>query len=173
MIRATLFCFFCFFMISLNGICQTKIYDFKIHGGIVNQISESSQSNQWGAFLGGGAVRYANLGRWDLDLSFIYLNKTSPDRIINTYEGMSLKGQTNFLFKILPIGENYLYLGPGIAIHQPLNNNGDYNGPSFGANGKIMAPIILSGVPFYFTYDFDYITLPGFWRNSVGVSFHL
>ncbi|MDO8965455.1 hypothetical protein [Algoriphagus sp.] len=158
-------------MISLKGICQSKNYDLKIHGGIVSQIQGSSQSNQLGAFLGGGAVRHAQLGRWDLDLSFIYLNKTTPDRRINTYEGISLKGQTNFLFKILPMGDSFLYLGPGIAIHQPLNSSGDYNGPSFGANGKVMAPLKLSGILFYLTYDLDYLTGPGFWRNSVGIAF--
>jgi hypothetical protein len=169
--RSTLFLVLCFGMISLKGICQSKNYDLKIHGGIVSQIQGSSQSNQLGAFLGGGAVRHAQLGRWDLDFSVIYLNKTTPDRRINTYEGISLKGQTNFLFKILPIGENYLYLGPGIAIHQPLKSSGDYNGPSFGVNGKLMVPVKLGGVPFYLTYDADYLTLMGFWRNSLGIAF--
>jgi hypothetical protein len=156
---------------SLNGICQTKNYDFKIVGGIVNQLPDNSQSNQYGGFLGGGAVRHAQLGRWDVDLSFIYLNKTSPERRINTYDGISLKGQTNFLFKILPIGDSFLYLGPGIAIHQPLKSSGDYNGPSFGVNGKLMVPVKLGEVPFYLTYDADYLTLMGFWRNSIGITF--
>jgi hypothetical protein len=60
-----------------------------------------------------------------------------------------------------------------VAIHQPLKSNGDYNGPSFGANGKIMAPLKISGVLLYLTYDLDYISLQGFWRNSVGISFRL
>jgi hypothetical protein len=156
---------------SLNGICQTKSFDFKIVGGIVNQDAGSSQTNQMGAFLGGGAVRHADLGRWDVDLSFIYLNKTSPERRINTYDGISLKGQTNFLFRVLPIGDSFLYLGPGIAIHQPLKNSADYNGPSFGANGRIMMPVKIGGVPFYLTYDADFLTGPGFWRNSIGIAF--
>jgi hypothetical protein len=158
----------------LYGLAQEPKFDFKLMGGYLSQINspKSKSPVQYGGFIGIGVFNESKLGGTNFEFYLNYLSKHTPkELIINNYEGFSLKGQANYLLKIFPIGESHLFLGPGVAIHQPLKSSGDYNGPSFGANGKIMAPVKLSGVLFYLTYDLDYLTGPGFWRNSVGISF--
>ncbi|MFM2250201.1 MAG: hypothetical protein RLZZ358_1128 [Bacteroidota bacterium] len=160
----------------LNGLAQEAKFEMKLMGGYLNQIKPPNNFStpfQNGGFLGIGLFNESKLGGANFEIHLNHLSKRPEGPIINYYEGFSLKGQANYLVKIFPIGESHLFLGPGVAIHQPLKSNGDYNGPSFGANGKIMAPLKISGVVFNLTYDLDYLTGPGFWRNSVGISFRL
>jgi hypothetical protein len=160
----------------LVGLAQESKFEMKLMGGYLNQIkppNNFSSPFQNGGFLGIGLFNESKLGGANFEIHFNHLSKRPEGPIINYYEGFSLKGQANYLVKIFPIGESHLFLGPGVAIHQPLKGNGDYNGPSFGANGKITAPVKISVVVFYLTYDVDYLTGPGFWRNSVGISFML
>ncbi len=157
-----------------EGFGQEKKFDFQVLGGYLSQINTPKFASpvQYGGFVGIGVFKESKIGRLNIDLNLNYLSKHSPKELrINNYEGFSLKGQANYLLKIFPIGESHLFLGPGVAIHQPLKSSANFNGPSFGANGKVMAPVKLSGVLFYLTYDLDYLTGPGFWRNSVGISF--
>ncbi|MDP2041797.1 MAG: hypothetical protein Q8S14_09825 [Algoriphagus sp.] len=162
------------FIFHLNGFAQENKFDFQLSGGYLSQINtpKSASSVQYGGFVGIGVFKESKIGRLNIDLDLNYLSKHSPKELrINNYEGFSHKGQANYLLKFFPIGESHLFLGPGVAIHQPLKSSANFNGPSFGANGKVMAPVKLSGVLFYLTYDLDYLTGPGFWRNSVGISF--
>jgi hypothetical protein len=168
-------CTICLFFIGFSAFGQKGKIDIQLLGGVVNQtnLPEYEKPNQFGGYLGVGISKGVNWGRLDATLNFIFLDRELPDPIFNTYKNLSLKGQANYLFKTFSIGEDYFYIGPGLAIHQPFDASGDYNGPSFGANGKVMAPVKISGFPFYITYDFDYITIQGFIRNSIGVSFWL
>lgn len=160
----------------LIGLAQQTKFDAKLMAGYLNQIKPPknfSTSFQNGGFLGIGLFNESKFGSVNFEIYLNHLSKRPEGPIINYYEGFSLKGQGNYLVKIFPIGESHLFLGPGVAIHQPLKSNGDYNGPSFGANGKIMVPVKFSGVVFYLNYDVDFLTGPGFWRNSAGISFSL
>ena len=160
----------------LFGLAQEAKFEMKLMGGYLNQIKPPNNfltPFQNGGFLGISSFNESKLGGVNFEIHFNHLSKRPEGSKINYYEGFSLKGQANYLVKIFPIGESHLFLGPGVAIHQPLKSNGDYNGPSFGANGKIMAPVKISGVLFYLTYDLDYISLQGLWRNSLGISFML
>lgn len=161
---------------NLYGLAQEAKFELRLMGGYLNQLEPPNNFStpfQNGGFLGISLFNESKLGGANFEIHLNHLSKRPEGSKINYYEGFSLKGQANYLVKIFPIGESHLFLGPGVAIHQPLKSNGDYNGPSFGANGKIMAPLKISGVLLYLTYDLDYISLQGFWRNSVGISFRL
>ncbi len=168
-------CAICLFFIGFSAFGQKGKIDIQLLGGVVNQtnLPEYGNPNQFGGYLGVGIYKDVNGGRLDAALNFIFLDRELPDPNINTYKNWSLKAQANYLFKAFSIGDDYFYIGPGVAIHQPFSGSGDYNGPSFGANAKAMAPVKISNFPFYITYDFDYITLQGYIRNSIGVSFWL
>lgn len=166
--------FICLFASIPKGFGQEKKFDFQVLGGYLSQINtpKSESPVQYGGFVGIGVFKESKIGRLNFDLDLNYLSEHSPkELIINNYQGFSLKGQTNYLIKTFPIGESFVYLGPGAAIHQSLNGNGDYNGPSFGANFKILFPVRISDFSFFLTYDFDYITSQGYIRNGIGISF--
>lgn len=168
--------FFSLFIFHHYGLAQEAKFEIKLMGGYLNQLEPPKNFSipfQKGGFFGIGLFNESKLGGSNFEIHLNYLSKRPEGQIINYYEPFSLKGQANYLVRIFPIGESHLFLGPGLAIHQPLNSIGDYNGPSFGANGKIMAPLIISGVVFYLTADVDYLTIPGFWRNSIGINFRL
>jgi hypothetical protein len=172
-IRVLIFLISVFASIS-GGYGQENKFDFQVKLGYLSQVNtpKSESPAQYGGFVGYGVFKDSNLGRMTFDLDLNYLSKHTPKELrINNYEGFSLKGQANYLLKIFPIGDSFLYFGPGIAIHQPLKSSGVNNGPSFGANGKIIVPATLGGVRFYFTYDLDFLTGPGFWRNGIGIAF--
>lgn len=166
--------FIVLFIFHLNGFSQEDKFDFQVLGGYLSQINtpKSESPVQYGGFVGIGVFKESKIGRLNFDLDLNYLSEHSPkELIINNYQGFSLKGQANYLIKTFPIGESFVYLGPGAAIHQSLNGNGDYNGPSFGANFKFLFPVRISDFSFFLTYDFDYITSQGYLRNGIGISF--
>ncbi len=158
----------------LKGFAQENKFEFQLSGGYLSQINtpKSASPVQRGGFMGIGVFKELKLGKLNFDLDLNYLSKESTkDLIINNYQRFSIKGQANYLVKTFVIGESFLYLGPGAAIHQPLNANGDYNGPSLGANFKVLFPIKISDFPFFLSYDFDYIISHGYIRNGIGISF--
>lgn len=152
---------------------QEKKFDYQILGVFTQQSDNSyTKPNQIGGSLGFGVYRELKVGRFGFEVSALYLNhKEKHYDLRNTYEDLSLNGRFNFLFKTISLGERRVYVGPSIGIFKPLNGEGDYYGPSFGAGGKALVPVRISGFAFYLTYDFEYITLQGYSRNSVGVSF--
>lgn len=173
MICALTFFIWLFASIS-EGFGQEKKFDFQVLAGYLNQINtpKSASPVQYGGFVGIGVFKESKIGRVNFDLDLNYLSEHSPkELIINNYQGLSLKGQANYLIKTFPIGESFLYLGTGAAIHQSLNGNGDYNGPSFGVNFKILVPVRISDFSFFISYDLDYITIQGYIRNGIGISF--
>lgn len=162
------------FIFYLNGFAQEKKFDFELSGGYLSQINtpKSASPAQYGGFIGIGVFKESKLGRLNFNLDLNYLSEDSTkELIINNYQGFSLKGQANYLVKTFVIGESFLYLGPGAAVHQPLNANGDYNGPSMGANFKVLFPVKISDFSFFINYDFDYIISQGYIRNGIGISF--
>lgn len=169
-IALTALCFLAIF----NSYGQSDKITFNVIGGLVNQsnLSERGNPNQFGGYIGSSAFKNLSKAKLNLELQVVYLNRTEPETVlVNNYKNFSVKGQLNYLIKTFPLADDFIYLGPGVAIHQPLNGNGDYNGPSFGANFKAMIPVKISKFPFFVTYDFDYITIQGFMRNGIGLSF--
>jgi hypothetical protein len=166
-----------FFVLFLLAPSVSKGQEKKFHYQILGVFTEQSDNsytkpNQIGGGLGFGVYREVKLGRYGLEASALYLNqKEKHNDLRNTYEGISLNARFNFLVKTISLGERRVYLGPAIGVCKPLNGEGDYYGPSMGVGGKALVPLRISGFEFYLTYDFEYITLQGYSRNSVGVSF--
>ncbi|MBN7813301.1 hypothetical protein J0A68_20270 [Algoriphagus sp. H41] len=152
---------------------QEKKFQYQILGVVTEQSDNSyTKPFQIGGGLGFGIYREVKLGRFGLEGSALYLDhKEKHDDLRNTYEGISLNARFNFLVKTVSLGERRVYLGPALGICKPLNGEGDYYGPSLGAGAKALVPVRISGFPFYLTYDFEYITIQGYSRNSIGVSF--
>jgi hypothetical protein len=162
-----------FFTFPFVSKGQEKKFDYQILGAVTQQSDNSyTKPFQIGGSLGFGVYREVKLGRFGLEGSALYLNhKEKHVDLRNTYEGISLNARFNFLVKTVSLGQRRVYLGPALGICNPLNGEGDYYGPSLCAGGKALVPVRISGFPFYFTYDFEYITLQGYSRNSIGVSF--
>jgi hypothetical protein len=161
-------------MITFYSYGQSEEISYNAIGGLVNQTNsvEKGNVNQLGGFLGASAFKNLSKSKINLEIQAIFLTRNVPETLrINTYKGLSYKVQLNYLVKTFPMGKDFIYLGPGIAINHPLSGNGDYNGPSFGANFKAMVPVRISDFPFYITYDFDYLTLIGLMRNGIGINF--
>ena len=168
---------FVLFIIFLkNGYCQEKKINLNLSGGILNQtnLSEINNTNQFGGFLGISAFKDLQKAKVNVEIQTIFLTRmVEKVNDVNTYKGINLKGQINYLIQTFNLGDRFVYIGPGMAIHQPLNSSGDYNGPSFGANLKALVPIRISDFSFFLTYDFDYITIQGYMRNGIGINFQL
>jgi hypothetical protein len=159
---------------------QERKFDFHIFGVFTHQVDNVyANPSQNGGGVGFGVYKGIKLGKLGFEADLLALNRpTLKYAKAHTFEGLSLAGKLNFLFKTITIGRNHLLLGPGIGIYQPLNWDEKFSGrngygPNFGINAKALVPVRISDFPFYLTYDFDFITDKGYIRNSFGVSFNL
>jgi len=162
-----------YFMISFYCFGQSEKISYNAIGGIVRQTNSDDKTNpnQFGGYLGASAFKNLPKAKINLEIQAIFLTRKEPEEPnFNSYKGLSYKVLSNYLVKTFPIGEDFIFLGPGISINQSLTGSGSYNGPSFGVNFKAMVPVRISNFPFYITYDLDYLTI-GFWRNSIGITF--
>jgi len=169
-----------FFAIPFVSKGQEKKFDYQIFGVFTHQVDNVyANPSQNGGGVGFGIYKRSKLGKLGFEADLLALNRrTLKYAKAHTFEGLSLAGKLNFLFETIAIGENHLFLGPGIGIYQPLNGDEKFSGrngygPNFGINAKALVPVRISACPFYLTYVFDFITDKGYIRNSFGVSFNL
>jgi|GEM_PF-1354449 hypothetical protein len=179
------FCFAISFLVLLFGIPsiskgQDKKLDFQVFGVFTHQTDNVyANPSQNGGGVGFGVYMGSKLGNLGLEADLTALNRPALKYAkAHTFEGLSLAGKLNFLFQTIAIGENHLFLGPGIGIYQPLNQDEKFRGsngygPNFGVNAKALIPVRISDFQFYLTYDFDFITDKGYIRNSFGVGYKL
>jgi len=163
-----------YFMIFSYSFGQSDKISYNAIGGLVNQTNadDKTNPNQFGGYLGASAFKNLSKSKFNLEIQAIFLTRKEPEEFnTNSHKGLGYKVQLNYLVKTFPMGKDFIYLGPGIAINQALAGGHGYNGPSFGANFKAMFPVRISDFPFYITYDLDYLTGINFMRNSVGISF--